>query len=152
MSLEKVTYALFQQKNLFIPFRYVYPECLKLLEPHDQTFPLLCLRSDHCPGNKNCMGTLTHRLNYLFSQVEPDVELIVAYFKWRDRPSIRAGIFHRDMRVPRLVIVNPTALKKFLNEGEQKIWFPKNEYWMTQARPDIIPAESLTQLVRKEKK
>lgn len=129
-------------KYVLIPFRYVYPECLQLIEKHERVTPLICLKSD-CPANKNCMGTLVHRLNYLFTEVEPKAQLIIAYFKYRDSTSIRAGIFNRDMDNPRVATINPFSFKRLMGEGTTMQWFAPDEYWRASAGPAIIPVESL---------
>jgi len=141
-----VTYVqLNNGRYVFIPLRYVYPECMQLIEKHERVSPLLCLKSD-CPANKNCMSTLVHRVNYLFTEVEPRAELIVAYFKYRDTTSIRAGVFNRDMDDPKVSTINPFSLKRLLGEGTTMQWFPPDEYWRTGPGPDIIPAESLIKI------
>lgn len=140
---DPVTYVLFSRKTILIPFRYVYPECLQLIERYDRVYPLLCLKSDQCPANKNCMSTLAHRVNYLFTELEPQAELVVAYFKYRDTNVVRAGVFDRELAEPKLMRIHPDGLKSLLPKGVTKQWFPSDTYWRSSTGPAIIPAESL---------
>jgi len=138
-----IAFFVFQKKNLFIPFKFVYGECFPLIEKRDQLSPLHCLQKT-CPVNAGCMDILAKRVNYLFTQVVPSAELMVAYFKYRDRPqSIRAGIFYRDMREPRVMTLNQAAFKKFQKEGESFIWIPPDEYTLMGPVQALLPVESL---------
>ncbi len=96
---EPIAFFVFQEHSVFMPLRFIYPECMSLIEKYDQLSPLHCLRNDHCPANRGCMDILAKRTNYLFTYVVPNGKQIVAYFKYRDQPeSVRAGIFTRDMQ------------------------------------------------------
>ncbi len=144
--MNAAAYLVYQQKTVFIPLRYVYPECSILIAPHPRVPPLLCLKSD-CPANRNCMETLAKRVFYFFEQVEPAATLMVAYFKHPDRPnSIRAGIFDKELENPRVSTLNVSAFKKFCTEGDTKYWTPTTEYLNIQGAvslPKIIPVSSL---------
>lgn len=139
-----ITFFTFQEKTVFIPLRYVYPECMKLIEPYDQMYPLRCLNEDGCPANMGCMDVLVKRVDYLFQNVMPDAELLLAYYKYRDRPdSIRAAVFYRDLREPRTIVCNKAAFKKFQKAGEMFAWSPTSSYLMLGSERNIIPVENL---------
>jgi hypothetical protein len=93
------------------------------------------------------MEILAKRVNYWFTRVEPAAEMFIAYFRYRDRPdSIRAGVFHKDLREPRTITLNVSALAKFKKEGHEKYFTPTQEYnniHGIQQLPHIIPASSL---------
>lgn len=105
------------QSTIFAKVKDVFPECPILIEDLPQMFPLRCL-VDSCPRNANCMDKLARRVKHLFDTF-PRAEMLVLYFKWRDRPtSQRAGIFWRDMREPRHVTMNWSAWEKCKNIGK----------------------------------
>lgn len=92
-------------------------------------YPLKCMQDDSCPKNKNCAESLAKRVHHFFQHVEPDAELMVAYFKYHDKPnSIRAGVFNKDLEEPKLMTVNPYAFRKFQKEGITKQWSPSAEF------------------------
>lgn len=131
MAQEPISYVLFQEKTVFMPLRYIYGECWILIEEHDEMFPLRCMIDDSCPANANCGEKISRRVHYLFDQVLPgDVEMIVGYFKYHDTKSVRAAIFNRDMPAPRVQVINPYALRKFLKEGTAYRWFPSTDYML----------------------
>ena len=141
---EAVVFFTFQKHSVFMPLRYIYPECMTLIEPYAQLSPLFCLNHDNCPANKGCMDILAKRVNYLFTHVVPDAKQIIAYFKYRDRPnSIRAGVFTRDMAEPVVMTLNQSAFKKFQREGLTFSWFPTDEFLFMAPEPKLIPVESL---------
>lgn len=144
--MESIYYFRFQHKTAFVKLEYLFPECSLLIEGKDQLYPLKCLESS-CPANANCMEGLAKRVHYFFDKVTLDAELIIAYFKYPDRPqSIRAGIFHRDMENPRVATLNPWAFKKFQKEGEAYKWLPPAEFYQLNnvlTSPDILPVENL---------
>ena len=141
---EPLAYFVVQDKTLFIPFRYVYPECEKLIAPHPQMYPAKCLAEDGCPSNMNCMDFLVPRVNYIFDNVCNSAEMMIAYYKYRDRPnSIRGAIFHRDLRAPSIMVLNPYGFRKLQKDAEPGIWVPTAEYKNLGAHRGIIPVESL---------
>lgn len=141
---EPVAFAVFQKHTVFIPFRYVYPECMKLIEGQPQLYPLFCLRNNQCPANRSCMDILAKRINYLFTSVVPHAQQIIAYFKYPDRPdSIRAGLFLRDMREPKVLTLNRSAFKKFQRDSTAFTWVPPTEYLLLAPSSNLIAVESL---------
>lgn len=134
-------FFVFQGKSIFMPLRYLYPECFSLIEKQDQLYPLLCLKSD-CPANKGCADILAKRVHYIFNQVVPAGELLIAYYRYRDRPnSIRGGIFTKDMKEPYVSVLNPWAFRKFQKEGVSYAWAASQEYWTLGSRGDILIPE-----------
>ncbi len=129
MNKEPISYFIFQDKTLFIPFRYIYPECFFHIKDYSNLFPMKCFLEDACPQGANCGEVLVRRIHYLFDVISPDVELIIAYFKYRDKPkSIRGAIFNRDLSTPNVSILNPNAFRKFMREGITYQWVPTDEY------------------------
>jgi len=99
------------QSTLFAKMKDVYPECMVLIEGAPQLHPLRCMR-DHCPRNLSCMEKLAKRVKHLFDKF-PRSQLLVLYYTWPDRPgSQRAGLFWRDMREPRHIVMNRSAWEK----------------------------------------
>lgn len=142
-----VMYFTVNHKTVFLPFRSIYPECYVLIEKHERVHPLLCMKAD-CPANKGCIEVMAKRVNYWFTHIEPNAKMLIAYFKYRDRPnSIRAGIFHSDLREPVLRTLNYSAFEKFRKEdGIIKHFVPTQEYNNingVQQLPAIIPVENL---------
>jgi hypothetical protein len=110
-----------QKKTLFMKMKDVYPECEYLIADQPQLFPFRCLR-DSCPRNANCMGKLAVRVKYIFDTFK-EAELVVLYFKYRDRPqSQRAGIFWKDMREPRYITMNLYSWAKLKELGTVYEW------------------------------
>lgn len=146
--MEPIFYFRFQHKTTFIKLQYLFPECEYLIEGKDQLHPLKCLQSS-CPVNANCMEGLAKRVNYFFENVAIGSELIIAYFKYPDRPnSIRAGVFYKDFDEPRVMTMNPWAFKKFQREGDAYKWVPPEEFYrLSSSAPDILPVESLLRKV-----
>jgi hypothetical protein len=140
----ELSYFSFQEKTIFIPLRYVYPECFALIAPHPQMHPVRCLREDGCPANMNCMEHLVQRVNYLFGEVFPKAEMMIAYFKYDDRPkSIRGAIFYKDLREPELKTLNPFGFRKFQREGTVGTWTLTTEYKHFGSNRAIVPVERL---------
>lgn len=129
---------------MFIPLRFVFPECWYHIKDQPQLYPLKCFASDSCPVGANCGEVLVKRVNYLFEEVVPKVELIVAYYKYRDKPnSIRGAFFNKNLDPPKLSVLNPFALRKFLKGSITFQWFPKDEYLFMGGSKGIIPIEGV---------
>lgn len=130
MLMEPIYYFRFKHKTAFVKLQYLFPECMVLIEGKDQLYPLKCL-ADSCPANANCMEGLAKRIHYFFEHAAVGAEYLVTYFKHPDRPnSIRAGIFDRDLKNPRVMVVNPYAFKKFQTRGEVFKWIPPHEFYL----------------------
>lgn len=144
MIQQQVAFFTFHEKTVFVPLKYVYPECMVLIEPYTQVSPLICLKSDQCPANVNCMETLAKRVNYFFTHVTPKAELLIAYFRYRDRPnSIRAGVFDRALDNPRVMTLNQSAFRKFQKEGLSFTWQPPDEFLFMGSSNKLIPVDNL---------
>ncbi len=151
MSSAPLSYFVVNNKTMFIPFRYVYPECEKLIAPHPQMYPLRCLQEDGCPANMSCMDYLVPRVNYLFDKVSPSSQVMVAYYKYvrlnpgenENREALMGAIFHRDLREPYLMVMNPSGFVKCQKMGEISAWVPTEEYKNLGAHRGIIPVKSL---------
>jgi hypothetical protein len=131
------------ERSVLLPLRYVYPECSKLIEPHPQMYPLKCLRNDGCPANVGCMGILVQRVDYLFSEVMPEAEMLIAYFTYGDTKSLRGAVFYRDLREPRLITMNPSGFRRLQTIGTVGTWVPTDTYKNIQTYQKIIPADRL---------
>lgn len=140
-----ITYFTVNDKTLFIPLRYVYPECSKLIAPHPQMYPLKCLTEDGCPANMQCMDYLAKRVFYLFAEVVPTAEMLIAYYKHPDRPqSLRGAVFHRGNNIePYVQLLNPYGFRKFQREGSVFQWTPTDSYVNIGAARNIIPVKGL---------
>lgn len=144
MTQNIAAFFVINEKTVFIPLRYIYPECSVLISTSPQLHPLFCLSHDQCPANNNCMDTLVRRVNYFFTEVAPKAQLMVAYFSHADRPeSLRAGLFFRDLSEPRLIVANRSAFQKFQTEGKHFTWIPPVDYYNISAPTGIIPVEKL---------
>lgn len=142
---DPISYFTFQDKTSFIPYRYIYPECFFHIEDKPDLFPGKCFITDSCPVGANCGDVLVRRVNYLFNEVMPTSEVLIAYFKYRDRPkSIRGLIFNRNLDPPHLSVLNPYAFKKFQRESTMYNWFPSDEYLFMGGSEGIISIESIT--------
>lgn len=152
MTSLPVSYFTVHEKTFFIPLRYVYPECEKLLAQHPQMHPLQCLQEDGCPANMQCMDFLVPRVTYMFDKVAgPAVDMMVAYFKYtRSNPgelenkvALMGAIFHRDLRAPTLMTMNPTGFAKCQAMGKVDTWVPTADFKHLGAHRGIIPVENL---------
>lgn len=142
-----VPFFSFQKHSVFVPLKYVYPECFILINEHEKLSPLQCLQTA-CPANANCATKLAKRVDFLFQHVVPEAQMIYAYFKYRDKPnSIRAGVFDREMNEPKIMTLNQSAFRKFMKEGVQSTWVPPTEYWLVGGSDKLISVEHL--LVKK---
>ena len=130
-------------RTVFMPLRYLYPECMVLIDKDPQLYPLQCLRTS-CPKNKNCMEVLANRVKYFFDNVTPGAGMIVAYYKWKDRPNIiRAGIFEAHLPEPRQITCRTSVFKRYQREGEKYSWDPPTDFYLMGGSSQIIPAEGL---------
>ena len=131
-------------QTAFVPLKYLYPECLVLINDEPQLYPLQCLRTN-CHRNQNCMGTLARRVKYMFDNVVPEAGMIIAYYKWRNEPNtIKAGVFMSDFSEPRQIKCRTSAFRRYQREGDAYRWDPPAEYWLIgDGNPQIIPVEGL---------
>ncbi len=144
MSSAPLSYFVVNDKTLFIPLRYIYPECEKLIAPHPKMYPVKCLTEDGCPANMSCMDYLAPRVNYVFDKVHPSAEMMIAYFRYPDRPqSIRGAIFYKDLQEPTVMILNPFGFRKLQKDATVYAWTPTEEYKNLGAHRGIIPVKSL---------
>lgn len=128
-----------QKKTLLTKFVEVFPECEFLIQDQDQLFPLRCLLGD-CHRNSNCMETLVRRIKYIFDRFE-DAHLLVLYFKYRDNPKqLRAGVFWRDLREPRYIVVNPYAWEKLKEIGTVYEWNLPDSLFLGKTEPAHQPS------------
>jgi hypothetical protein len=129
-------------KTVFMPLRYLYAECMVLIE-ESRLYPLICLR-ESCHRDRNCMGVLARRVQFFFEEVSPHCEMIVAYYKWKDKPnSIRAGLFTPDLGEPRQITCNKAAFKRFQRKGDTYKWDPPASFYLLGGGPPIVPVEGL---------
>ncbi len=136
--MAQAAYFVFQGKTVFIPIKYIYPECALLLQNHEGLQQLHCLKVDSCPANRNCMDNLAKRINYFFDKVEPQSELIISYFKLGE--SLKAGIFNREMDEPKYITCNRSAFQKFQRESITYRWEQPVDFYMLN---NIIPISKL---------
>ncbi len=134
----------FREKTVFTPLSSVFPECKVLIEGHPKAHPLQCFNTD-CPVNRSCAETIAKRVHFWFDKVLPDnVQLMFAYFKHMDRPdSVRAAVFWRDHRDPKVIVTNRSFYQKCRKEGLVYSWTPDTSYWNIGTSNQIIPVENL---------
>jgi hypothetical protein len=126
---QPIVYFVTNEKTVFVPLKFVYPECFFHIKDKPSLYPIKCFLTDACPVGANCGEILVKRVHYLFNEVLPDAQLLIAYFKYRDRPnSIRGAVFNRDLDTPNVSILNPFAFRKFQREGTTYQWYPTDEY------------------------
>ena len=143
MERKPLHYFVVQGHTLFIPLRDLYAECMVLIDDQPQAFPLQCFQRN-CLKMKGCPEILAKRVNYLFTQVCPGAEMILAYFKYRDRPnSIRAGVFTKDLDTPKVTVINPWGFRKYQKEGIAFQWYPTDDYLFMGTSRELISAASL---------
>ena len=143
--MSDLTYFVFADKTAFVPLRFVYPECEKLIDPHPAMYPLRCLAEDGCPANMQCMDYLVKRVQYLFDNVfDSKVEMLITYYKYRDRPaSLRGAVFSRDLSEPRVLLMNQFGFRKLMKNSSTYVWTPSGSYTNMGAHRNIIPVENL---------
>jgi len=147
MNRDPIFYFTFHKKTAFFPLKYIYPECFFHIKDSPQLIPIACFLSDSCPAGVNCGEILVKRVHYLFDNVVPESEMLLAYYKYKDRPkSIRCAVFTKDLDPPKLYTVNPFAFKKFQREGTTYSWVPPDEYTYMGGSKGLI---SIDNLVRK---
>lgn len=140
---QPIYYFVFQEKSVFVPFKFVYPECFVHIKDHPQLYPMKCFMEDACPANTNCGDTLVKRVHYFFEKVVPKAEIMISYFKYHDRPnSIRGAVFNRNLDPPTISVLNPYAFRKFQREGTTYKWFPTDEYLFMGGSEGLIPVEN----------
>lgn len=138
-----IYYFVIKEKTVFLPLRVLYGECFTLIENEPQLSPLLCMH-DTCHKNTNCGEILARRVNYFFENVIPTGELLVAYFKYKDKPdSIRAGLFTKNLDEPRVITCNKYAFEKFKKEGIVYSWDPPTEFTCMGSDSNLVLVESM---------
>ena len=137
---DPISYVVFKNKTVFMPLRYIFPECSFLIKDHPQMYPLRCFVEDGCPAAVRCnVEIIANKVNFLFQEVIPSAEIIVAYYKYRDRPrSVRGAIFNRNLDSPKIRLLNPYAFTKFVREGTTYNWYPSDEYSFMGGSKDIL--------------
>lgn len=142
---ETVHYFTFSKKTAFMHLKYVYPECFILRTDHPATEALQCL-TDSCPANRSCMEILAKKVHYLFEHVFPECELLLLYFR-NEKGSIRAGVFHKDLREPYVMTCNRSGFAKCQTEGTVFSWVPTTDFLLLAPQPGLIVIP--TSLVRR---
>ena len=151
-----IHYFVFQEHSAFMPLRYAYAECSVLIEPHPRVEPLQCYQTS-CPANRNCAEITARRIHYLFEEIlSDDVEMLFLYFKMRNKsflsevgkiPSLGAGVFYKDMREPRWMVMNRWGFNRVRNEGVASSWLPTDEFLFMGGTKDLlIPTSRLVRL------
>lgn len=138
---EDIHFFVFRDKVVFIPLRYLYPECLFLIKDNEALSPLICLQNNSCHVGASCMEMLAKRIHYILNYLEPSAELIIAYFKQGTR--IRAGIFTHTFDNPRVTTINPYAFRSLQKKSVAKRWTPSLEFCGLSKVSDVISPSSL---------
>jgi len=143
-------FVLFCKKTAFFKLEDIFPECFFNRDQHPQAEPMLCMSSDSCPGNKNCMETLAKRVWTLFADVLPEVKLIILYYRKRNLPGIGGTLFWRSMKEPRNLTINPSAWARVKSRGFVYQLGPSPSFWLTgrTAPPEEVPLAAADSLLK----
>jgi len=151
--MQLIYFFVFQKHTVFLPLKFLYPECLLLLERHSAVEPLQCFQRA-CPANQNCAEILVRRVHYFFTEVVPRATQLFVYFNYRNASftrkgeritSLGAACFDRDLEDPRWMKLNRWGFNKCKAEGETFKWHPTTEFLMMGGgSKEIIPASNLT--------
>lgn len=143
-------FVLFSTKSAFFKLNDIFPECAFHREHAPQVDSLQCLQEDHsCHVNHNCMATLVHRVHVLFQEVLPSVQVIVLYFRKHGNQRYGAGLFWRDMREPRVIVMNPWAWERIKQRGNVFAFTPTQSFFLTgqSAPPEIASNSAIDQKI-----
>jgi hypothetical protein len=136
-SVDKMDNSIFyflvlSEKTAFFRLNDLFPECSLYREPSPQIEPLVCLAEDaSCLVGRNCMEHLVKRIKVLFEEIVPTANLMVVYFRKRNKPGLGAGIFWRDFREPRVITMNPRAWERIKLRGGAFQFMPSREFFLT---------------------
>jgi hypothetical protein len=135
-------FVVFSTKTAFWKLQDIFPECFLYREHTPQVDPLMCLSEDNaCHVNHNCMETLVKRINVLFQEVLPTVNVIVLYYRKLNQ-RYGAGIFWRDMREPHVITFNPSAWQYIKQRGSIFTFSPNSSFFLSgQAAPPQATSE-----------
>jgi hypothetical protein len=90
------------------------------------------------------MGVLARRVKYFFENVTPEAGLIIAYYKWKDKPNlIRAGVFTISLQEPRQIICRRSVFRRFQKEGDKYRWDPPSDFYLLGGGDKLISVEGL---------
>ena len=108
--------------TLFAKLDDVFPECGLLIKESDRMERFQCF-IDSCHVSANCMERLVRRVKPMFDTF-PTVDLIYLHYRRRSDNRMRAGLFWRDVREPRLLSVNTYAWERMKTYGQVFIYEP----------------------------
>lgn len=128
-------FFVFQKHSIFMPLRSFYPEAVLLTEQRSDVHPFACFTHPK-PSNAVLIEPVIRRAQYVFTTLLPKVQkekkslyVLYVYYKWPNFPnSIQAAVLHSDFRDPRVMILNPSAFKKFQKEGVVYAWDPPVDF------------------------
>lgn len=147
----KIAYfVIFSTKTAFWKMQDIFPECFLYREHTPQIDPLKCLLEDNaCHVNHNCMEVLAKRINVLFQEVLPSVNVIVLYFKRRGSQRYGAGLFWRDMREPRVIPINLSAWNYIKQRGNIFTFSPNSSFFLSGQAASPEPTKDVSALDQK---
>lgn len=128
-------FLVLSSKTAFFKLDDLFPECKLYQEQAPMTEPLICLASDSCPVNHNCMETLVRRLKMIFGEITPQADLILLYFRKRNVPGLGAGVFWKDFREPRVITMNPLAWARVKTRGDAFQFLPGETFFLSGQAP-----------------
>lgn len=133
---QKIMYFLtFCGKTAFFKLQDIFPECF-LYRKDNQVEPMFCMEGD-CPSNKNCMETLSKRIFVLFQEVIVGADLLILYYKKRNKQnSIGGTLFWKDMREPRNITINPYGWNTIKSRGNAYQFQPTSSFYLTGKSPN----------------
>jgi len=124
-------FVVLSSKSAFFKFNDVFPECSLYQENTPRLEPLVCLRENVCHVGHGCMDTLVKRVQALFGELLPSVSVLVLYFRKRNLPGYGAGIFWRDLREPRVIIMNSYAWERVKIRGKVFQFTPNESFYLS---------------------
>jgi hypothetical protein len=141
-----IAYFVLQGHTVFMPLKYIYPECSTLIEPFDSLEQLHCLRQDFCPANKGCVDKIVLRLKYLYDNVfTKEVKQVLGYYKTKEG-KLKAGLFTVDFDTPRVLTLHPKVFAEMQGKSATFTWRPTTEYSLISPDKNLIPADSLLRI------
>lgn len=123
--------------TLFAKIDDVFPECGVLIHNADRMDRLQCF-VDSCHVGANCMEKLAVRLRAMFDTF-PTAQLCYLYFKRRSDGKMRAGLFWRDFRNPRMLGINKWAWERMKTYGQVYQFAPPADFFGIGAPPSQTP-------------
>lgn len=113
------------QKTIIAKLQDLYPECSVLIQGYDRLSLLGCFK-DTCHRDAGCLDKLAKRVKAIFDSFE-FANMLLVVFRDRDNKKIKAGVFWRNFKFPKLINVNPYGWQRITELSTQYEWAPPRE-------------------------